>query len=216
MGKGRVRETRMAEAKLHQAATAGKKLTEFWPLGLALVVYLVIAFVPSTLGDAPIVSNLRLISSDRLWLIGILYGVMRPGGQHYCARLILGNLARLSFGVALIAAIVTSFSSVIPAFYLMTALGIGGIGAGIGAVIGPRGWKRVYRHVADPSATGASRTFRLAIVALAIVLSLCLATAWIYQVVTHHDGGALAYGLCAIWGLVIARPAFGKTVKRAA
>ena len=206
----------MAEAKLHQAVVAGKKLSELWPLGLALLVYLVVAFVPSTLGDAPIVSNLRLISNDRLWLIGILYGVMRPGGQHYCARLILGNLARLSFGVALIATAVTLFSGIIPAFYLMTALGIGGIGAGIGAVIGPRGWKRVYRHVTEPSADHVSRTFRLAIVALAIVLSLSLAVAWIYQVFVHHDGAALAYGLCAVWGLVIARPAFGKTAKKSA
>ncbi len=204
----------MAEAKLHRAGGAAGSTTgriaECWPWALVLVLYVALTVLPSRIGETVIVQNLRLIGNDRAWLLGFFYGAMGSSGAPCSFREMLANIARLAFGVALVIAGVTMFPALIPTFYLVPALAIAGAGAFLGSLSGPRGLAKAVRHALDPMAALGKRIFRSAILVLGLVMMLGLVVAWGYQVLVHHDWTALAYGLCGLWGMVIARPAFLK------
>lgn len=198
----------MAEAKLRHSNGASGKLREYWAWAIVLGLYLTLSLVPRSLGETVIVQNLRLIGADRAWLLGVFYAAM-PASGHACSfREVMQNLGRLTFGVALIVAGVTLFPALIPTFYLVPALAIAGAGAFLGAVSGPRGLNKAMRHALDPHVSESRRLFRCAVLATAGLLTGILVLAWGWQVFAHRDWTALAYGLCGLWGILIARPVF--------
>jgi hypothetical protein len=197
----------MAEAKLRHQGVSGK-LREYWPWAIVLMVYLALSLIPRSLGETVIVQNLRFIGADRAWLLGVFYAAM-PASGHACSfREVMQNLGRLAFGVALIVTGVTLFPALIPTFYLVPALAIAGAGAFLGALSGPRGLNKAMRHALDPQVSESRRLFRCVVLATAGLLTGVLVLAWGWQVFAHRDWTALAYGLCGLWGILIARPAF--------
>jgi len=198
----------MAEAKLRSPNGASGKLREYWPWAVVLMLYLGLSLVPRSLGETVIVQNLRLIGADRAWLLGVFYAAM-PASGHACSfREVVSNLSRLAFGVALIVTGVTLFPQYIPTFYLVPALAIAGAGAFLGAVSGPRGLNKAVHHALDPRVSETRRLFRCVVLAMAGLLTGILVLAWGWLVFAHRDWTALAYGLCGLWGILIARPAF--------
>lgn len=200
----------MAEAKIRRSNGVTGKFREYWPWAIVLMLYLALTLIPRSVGETVIVQNLRLIGADRAWLLGVFYAAM-PASGHACSfRELMANLSRLAFGVALIVAGVTLFPALIPTFYLVPALAIAGAGAFLGAVSGPRGLNKAMRHALDPHVSEGRRLFRCVVLATAGLLTGLLVLAWGWQVFAHRDWTALAYGLCGLWGILIARPVFAK------
>lgn len=202
----------MAEIKTHSAAGVAGKLRTYWPWALVAALYICLMMIPARIGESVIVQNLRLIGTDRVWLLGVFYGLMPSSGQPCSFRQVMANLARLSFGVALIAAAVTLFPSLIPTFYLLPALAITGAGAFLGSLSGPRGLQRAVRHAMDKTVSFGNRLFRTLTLAVAGALIGFLTAVWGFEVFARHDWTALAYGFCGLWGIVIAKPALAGRV----
>ncbi len=199
----------MPEATLRTEPTLARKAAKYWPLVLVLMVYAFIALMPLALGETSLAQNVRLVGDDRIWMLGILYGVVPSAGQNYSFRVIMGNFGRLSFGVALVAAAVTVFPILIPKFYLLYALSAAGVGASFGCVLGPRSLTRISRSFEAKSEIS-PRFLRLGLT-VAFVVFFCAAVAAMgYQLFAQHSWVLLAYGACALWGAVIAKPAIGK------
>ena len=198
----------MAEVKLRQRNGATGKFSEYWPWAVVLMLYVGLSLVPRSVGETVIVQNLRFIGADRAWLLGVFYAAMPVSGHACSFREVLANLSRLAFGVALIVTGVTLFPQYIPTFYLVPALAIAGAGAFLGAVSGPRGLNKAVHHALDPQVSEGRRLFRCVVLAMAGLLTGILVLAWGWLVVAHRDWTALAYGLCGLWGILIARPAF--------
>lgn len=205
----------MPEATLHPETTLARKAVKYWPLVLVLLVYAAIALMPLALGETSLAQNVRLVGDDRIWMLGILYGVVPSAGQSYSFRVILGNFGRLSFGVALVAAAVTVFPVLIPTFYLLYALSAAGMGASFGCVLGPRSLTRILRSF-DARSELSPRFLRLGLTIAFVALFCAAVAAMAYQLFAHHDWVLLAYGACALWGAVIAKPAIGKKKAAAA